>query len=76
MILKGLRPNHYIDVDGVQFAIPWNEVRAGTSFFIPCVNTRNVIKQVRFYFKKEGWKFKYAVRAENNYFGVRIWRIL
>lgn len=76
MILKKLRPSDTIDVDGVKFAIRWSEVRAGTSFFIPCVETSKVTRQINAYFRYEGWKLKYQARSENGYFGVRIWRIM
>lgn len=76
MILKRIRANDYIVVDGVKLRIRWVDVDKGTSFFIPCVNAFAVIKQIRTYFKGEGWKFRYKIRVENGYFGVRIWRTL
>lgn len=76
MMLKRLRPNNYIAVDGVSFAVPWRKVERGTSFFIPCVNAFEVVAQVRRCFKLEGWRYKYRIGPENGYFGVRFWRTL
>ena len=76
MLLRKARANKYIVVEGVKFAVRWSDVGRGTSFFIPCINAEQVRKQVMQVFNNEGWKFKHKVRAENGYFGIRIWRTL
>jgi hypothetical protein len=75
-ILKALRHNHFIEVDGVKFAIRWSDFGKGTSFFIPCINAFVVTKQVKSYVKQEGWQVIYSIRAEGGYFGVRFWRTM
>lgn len=73
---KTATPNNTIYVDGVPIAAQWSEIGRGTSFFIPCVNSDAVLRQVRNMFDVRGWKLQYQVRTENNYFGIRIWRTM
>lgn len=73
---RGLTPHNLITVDGVQLALEWDEVEAGASFFIPCVHTRDVIRQVKNKAKVLRWSIKYQERVENDYFGVRFWRTM
>lgn len=74
--MKEILTDNLINVDGVELAIRWSEVRKGSSFFIPCVHTRDVVRQVRKIFKRKGWNFKHQVKIENTYFGVRFWRTM
>ena len=74
--MNPLRANDYIFVDGVKVTIRWRGIGKGSSFFIPCLNTKRVVRQVKKLFSRAGWGLFYIVRVENGLFGVRIWRVL
>lgn len=61
--------------DGVHIVVDWSVVRAGSSFFVPCINTSAAKKQVKAVFERRGWKMRCAIRPENKLWGIRIWRI-
>lgn len=71
-----LQPSDTIDVDGVRMLVKWGELDTGTSFFIPCIDTKGVRKQVNRLFKTQGWRLMADIRIERGYFGIRIWRVL
>lgn len=71
-----LTEDNTIMVDGVPVAVQWNDVRTGTSFFIPCTNPVKVKKEVQKHFARLEWRMWSSIRVENDYYGIRIWRIL
>jgi hypothetical protein len=51
-------------------------VQVGASFFIPCVNSVELIRQVIAATDKWGWEMTFRARIENGKWGVRFWRLL
>lgn len=70
----GVRNFDQIAPDGLLIVVEWDEMRVGSSVFLPCVNTSEAVKQVRGVFDRRGWKMRIAIRPENGIWGVRIWR--
>ena len=60
--------------DGLLLVVDWDAMEVGSSVFLPCINTPLAIKQARGIFERRGWTMRVAIRAENNMWGVRIWR--
>lgn len=63
-----------LTVSGVRYDVPWDEVKVGDSFFIPCVNTKAAILYMREKIKRLNWDMTYEVRIEAGKWGVRFWR--
>ena len=62
--------------DGVRVAVDWSQMLAGTSIFIPCINTSEAKKQVKQITVKKGWSIETRVRVEEGRLGVRVWRVV
>ena len=63
-----------IGPDGVVIVVDWDLMKVGHSIFIPCINVKLAIKQVRKIFERKGWKLRSKVCIEHNILGLRIWR--
>lgn len=63
-----------IDPDGLRIVIPWGELRVGSSFFIPCINTESCERQVQTVAKRLGIVLASRTRIEGPYMGLRFWR--
>lgn len=61
--------------DGVHIDIAWDRMRYNDSVFIPCINTARAKALVTEEGKRRGWRFLSVVTAENDLYGVRVWRI-
>lgn len=61
--------------DGVPIEIDWEQFRPGASVFVPCIDTSTARRQIRKLTKQWGWTMEYKLRAENGYWGVRVWRV-
>ena len=70
-----LRTND-LNPDDVRIIIRWNKFVAGSSIFIPCVNTHKAVQQLNKIATTEGWKTTVKVVLEDGKLGVRIWRMV
>ena len=61
--------------DGVHIVVDWGALRVGSSFFIPCINTTDAKKQIKGVFARRGWTMRLYIGAENDVWGIRVWRI-
>jgi hypothetical protein len=61
--------------DGVHIVVDWGALRVGSSFFIPCINTTDAKKQIKGVFDRRGWTMRIYIGAENDVWGIRVWRI-
>lgn len=64
-----------LDPDGVRIVVDWDKFRIDSSVFIPCLNTKEAIRQFRERGKFQASELHEQVLIENGYYGVRIWRI-
>ena len=62
--------------DGVKIVVPWDKITAGGSFFVPCVNTVELVRQVFDITDKRNWSVVFRPRIEGGKWGVRFWRVL
>ena len=55
--------------------IPWNQVEVGMSFFVPCLNSKSVAKQLIW----EAGRYRYEIFCkqvvEKGRYGLRCWRV-
>ena len=63
-----------IVVDGVTYEVDWDTIKVGDSFFIPCVNTPALNKQMSHRARKLKWEVTFDIRPEAGKWGVRYWR--
>lgn len=66
--------NEDLAPDGLLLVVDWDHLPVGGSFFAPCINTPQAIKQVRAIFAGRGWTPAFRVGIENHILGVRVWR--
>ena len=52
----------------------WDDMVAGASVFIPCINTDKAMKQAAAITLEKGYKTEGRIVVENNILGIRIWR--
>jgi hypothetical protein len=64
-----------IETEGVQIDIEWGKFIVGSSFFIPCIDTKSVRKQVEHHAAARGMQVRARDRIENSFWGVRVWRV-
>lgn len=63
-----------IGPDGVVIVVDWDLMKVADSIFIPCINVKLALKQVRKIFERRGWSLRSKVSIENEILGLRIWR--
>ena len=68
-----LRPDD-LNPDGVRIVVNWDDMVAGASVFIPCINTDEAMKQAAAITLEKGYKTEGRVVVENSILGIRIWR--
>lgn len=61
--------------DGPLIVIDWDQLKVGSSVFVPCMNTSLAKRQVGEIFKRRGWKMRLVIRPERELWGVRFWRV-
>jgi hypothetical protein len=57
------------------FLIPWNDLKPGMSFFIPCIDREQHIKVLQAQARRKKIKTICKAVIENNKYGLRMWVI-
>lgn len=60
--------------DGVKITLDWGNFVAGSSMFVPCINTEEATKQVKRICKEKGFEVTCKSVIYNEKFGLRITR--
>ena len=63
-----------LNPDGLRIILNWEELRPGTSMFVPCVNTTAALEQAKRITKVLGYEVILKVVIESKKLGIRIWR--
>ena len=61
--------------DGIHVVVDWDQIKVGSSVFIPCIDTTCARQQVKKVFAKRGWSARCRIGIESGTWGVRIWRV-
>jgi hypothetical protein len=56
--------------------IEWTKFKPYASFFIPCLNVKDMKRQIKAECKRMRFKVLIKVVTENRIRGVRVWRLL
>lgn len=65
-----------LEVAGIEYLVHWEDLRPGSSFFIPTLVQASVVEQaVRPAARAYRIKLKVVNRCERGVYGARIWRI-
>jgi hypothetical protein len=64
-----------IETEGVQVEIEWGKFIVGSSFFLPCIDTASIRRQLEKHAQARGFEIKMRDRVENLYWGIRVWRV-
>jgi len=62
-------------IERVSYNINWRRLKAGYSFFIPCVNCAKAKQEVRLVTKRLKIEILMKVSIEEGIKGLRIWRV-
>ena len=65
-----------INPDGVLVNVEWVKFIAGSSMFIPCINTTKAIGQIKKVAKQKHLNVKIAIKCDKGRWGVRVWRLM
>lgn len=60
--------------DGVLVRVHWEKLEVGSSFFIPCLNTKKAMDELRRIAKRKEMKLTFKEIIENGCYGLRVWR--
>ena len=71
---QGILKTHDLDPDGVRIVVKWEDMVAGASVFIPCINTEEAMRQAAKILVEKDYKTEARVVIENEILGIRIWR--
>ena len=71
---QGVLKTDDLNPDGVRIVVNWDDMVAGASVFIPCINTDEAMKQAAAITLEKGYKTEGRVVVENSILGIRIWR--
>jgi phosphoribosylamine-glycine ligase len=71
---QGVLKTDDLNPDGVRIVVNWDDMVAGASVFIPCINTDKAMKQAAAITLEKGYKTEGRIVVENNILGIRIWR--
>jgi len=71
---QGVLKTDDLNPDGVRIVVNWDDMVAGASVFIPCINTDEAMKQAAAITLEKGYKTEGQVVVENSILGIRIWR--
>ena len=64
-----------IQIHGITFDIEWDKFKPSSSFFIPCLNTKEAKRVLKIACKHRKCKVRMKVVVENKVRGVRVWRL-
>ena len=71
---QGVLKTDDLNPDGVRIVVNWDDMVAGASVFIPCINTDKAMQQAAAITLEKGYKTEGRIVVENNILGIRIWR--
>ena len=64
----------WIHLEGVPLHINWIKFKTGDSFFLPCLQCKKLINEIKYKADKAGVSIVLKIVIENNIKGVRVWR--
>jgi hypothetical protein len=64
-----------IETEGVQIEIEWRKFIVGSSFFVPCIDTKSLRKHIEHQAKARDMRIRTIDRVENTLWGIRVWRL-
>ena len=63
-----------MQLEGVEYEVNWKKFIVGSSFFIPCLNCKQVRKQMKAMLRRMRLKVVMRVCIEEGVRGLRVWR--
>jgi hypothetical protein len=63
------------EYQGLRVKLAWDELAAGYSFFIPCLDTETLLRAIYTEAERREIKLTHDQRVENEMLGIRFWRI-
>jgi len=71
---QGVLKTDDLNPDGVRIVVNWDDMVAGSSVVLTCINTDEAMKQAAAITLEKGYKTEGRVVVENSILGIRIWR--
>ena len=69
-----MRKLEQIAPDDVLIEVAWDKWDVGQSVFVPCLKTKDAVKQMHEIARYKGMRLTSQIGVENGLFGVRFWR--
>jgi hypothetical protein len=64
-----------MQIDGVDYAIDWENFTVGSSFFVPCLRDEEGRQRIERKMNRLGYKVLIKIVIEDEIRGLRVWRI-
>jgi hypothetical protein len=64
-----------MQIDGVDYAIDWENFTVGSSFFVPCLRDEEGRQRIERKMNRLGYKVLIKIVVEDDIRGLRVWRI-
>lgn len=64
-----------MQIDGVDYAIDWENFTVGSSFFVPCLRDEEGRQRIERKMNRLGYKVLIKIVVEDEIRGLRVWRI-
>lgn len=64
-----------MQVEKIRYEIDWKKFTVGYSFFIPCLDPPNALKEITPILKRLKYKTVHKVVIEDGVQGIRVWRV-
>jgi len=66
---------YIIEAEGQKHYIEWSKFKVGSSFFIPCLESEELRKEIKRKARQAHVGIKMKLQTENKIQGLRVWRI-
>jgi hypothetical protein len=64
-----------MEIETVQYRFNWAKFRPGSSFFVPCIDTKAAREYLEAWMKRYGVNILTKVVIHNGVKGLRVWRV-
>ena len=64
-----------LEIEGIQVRVEWSKFTVGSSFFVPCISSRDFRHQLYMHARARKIRIKTLTYIENGLWGIRIWRM-
>ena len=64
-----------IEIHGINFDVQWDKFEPHSSFFIPCLDTKEAKRVIKLETTRHKFKVRMKTTKKDKVSGVRVWRV-